>query len=135
MYIDQLNAAIDLQLIYEKFTDQLHKPENSVIHETFCWQLVNLNPFNLITVGDLHLSIFFFAFPFIFVHWAMIINFCSILKQILKDEIIKLVFLVLCAVLHVIQCPVRDIKIQILQFFNSPILEFKIKKTRIKVSF
>ena len=37
-----------------------------------------MNPFNLITVNDLVLSIFFFAFPFIFVHWAMIINFCFI---------------------------------------------------------
>ena len=38
--------------------------------------LITQLTFNLITVGDLYLSIFFFAFPFIFVHWAMIINFC-----------------------------------------------------------
>jgi hypothetical protein len=59
----------------------------------------NLSLFNLITVGDLHLSIFFFAFPFIFLSfsytglWSSI--FISFLIQILKDEIIKLVVLVL----------------------------------------
>lgn len=30
----------------------------------------NLSLFNLITVGDLHLSIFFFAFPFIFLSFS-----------------------------------------------------------------